>query len=541
MSATPKGAWSPLRRPLFRALWISDVVSSIGTWMHDSAAAWLMTLLAPSPLMVSLVQAATTLPLFLLALPGGALADILDRRRILLATQVWLFLMAAMLGVLTVTGMIQPWMLLVITLAIGAGSAVDIPAWQAMIPEVVPRDELPASVGLGTVAINVARAVGPAIAGVIIVAGGPGPVFLINAASVLGVFFVLWRWRRETHRATLPAERMASAVRAGIRYVRYTPALRAVIVRTAAFVLFASALWALLPLVAKTSLGRGPVAYGALVGCLGLGGLLGAAVLPGWRRRQSTDAITAVATVVFAVGCLALAWVTHFGMLLGAMLVAGIGWMIVLSSLILAAQRGAAEWVRGRALAVSTLTLFGSFAVGALLWGIVANQAGITFALTAAGVGLLVGLGLIPRYRLAAAESMNLDPARIWDDPVVAEALAAEAGPVLVTVEYTLEPSQRARFAAALRRLVRPIRRRDGAVFWELFVDAANPHRCVECYLVESWAEHLRQHGRTTQSDREVEDALRTFYTGREHVTHFVALQPPTPRQAQESRWRLVR
>jgi len=541
MSATPKGAWSPLRRPLFRALWISDVVSSIGTWMHDSAAAWLMTLLAPSPLMVSLVQAATTLPLFLLALPGGALADILDRRRILLATQVWLFLMAAMLGVLTVTGMIQPWMLLVITLAIGAGSAVDIPAWQAMIPEVVPRDELPASVGLGTVAINVARAVGPAIAGVIIVAGGPGPVFLINAASVLGVFFVLWRWRRETHRATLPAERMASAVRAGIRYVRYTPALRAVIVRTAAFVLFASALWALLPLVAKTSLGRGPVAYGALVGCLGLGGLLGAAVLPGWRRRQSTDAITAVATVVFAVGCLALAWVTHFGMLLGAMLVAGIGWMIVLSSLILAAQRGAAEWVRGRALAVSTLTLFGSFAVGALLWGIVANQAGITFALTAAGVGLLVGLGLIPRYRLAAAESMNLDPARIWDDPVVAEALAAEAGPVLVTVEYTLEPPQRATFAAALRRLVRPIRRRDGAVFWELFVDAANPHRCVECYLVESWAEHLRQHGRTTQSDREVEDALRTFYTGREHVTHFVALQPPTPRQAQESRWRLVR
>ena len=541
MTATPKGAWSALRRPLFRALWISDVVSSIGTWMHDSAAAWLMTLLAPSPLMVSLVQAATTLPLFLLALPGGALADILDRRRILLATQVWLFLMAAMLGVLTVTGMIQPWMLLVITLAIGAGSAVDIPAWQAMIPEVVPRDELPASVGLGTVAINVARAVGPAIAGVIIVAGGPGPVFLINAASVLGVFFVLWRWRRETHRATLPAERMASAVRAGIRYVRYTPALRAVIVRTAAFVLFASALWALLPLVAKTSLGRGPVAYGALVGCLGLGGLLGAAVLPGWRRRQSTDAITAVATVVFAVGCLALAWVTHFGMLLGAMLVAGIGWMIVLSSLILAAQRGAAEWVRGRALAVSTLTLFGSFAVGALLWGVVANQAGITFALTAAGVGLLVGLGLIPRYRLAAAESMNLDPARIWDDPVVAEALAAEAGPVLVTVEYTLEASQRATFAAALRRLVRPIRRRDGAVFWELFVDAANPHRCVECYLVESWAEHLRQHGRTTQADREVEDALRTFYTGRERVTHFVALQPPRPRQAQESRWRLVR
>ena len=222
---TAPSAWSPLRRPLFRALWISDVVSSIGTWMHDSAAAWLMTLLTPSPLMVSLVQVATTLPLFLLALPAGALSDILDRRRVLLATQLWIALGAALLGVLTVTGVVQPWMLLAVTLAIGAGSAVDIPAWQAMIPEVVPKEELPASVGLGTVAINVARAVGPAIAGVTIVAGGPGPVFLINAATVMGVFFVLWRWRREPHRATLPAERMASAVRAGIRYVRYTPAL----------------------------------------------------------------------------------------------------------------------------------------------------------------------------------------------------------------------------------------------------------------------------------------------------------------------------
>src|SRR2546428_1591034 len=385
MTATPITAWSPLRRPLFRALWISDVVTSIGTWMHDSAAAWLMTLLAPSPLMVSLVQAATTMPLFLLALPGGALADIMDRRRVLLVAQVWLFLMAALLGVLTVTGLVQPWMLLAITLAIGAGSAVDIPAWQAMIPETVPREELPASVGLGTVAINIARAVGPAIAGVIIVVGGPGPVFLINAVSVVAVFFVLWRWRRESHRATLPAERLASAMRAGVRYVRHAPALRTVVVRTAAFVGFASALWALLPLVAKTALGRGPVAYGALVGSLGLGGLLGAAILPGWRRRQSTDAITAVATVVFALGCLALAWVRDFSVLLGAMLVAGTGWLIVVSSLILAAQRGAAEWVRGRALAVSSLTLFGSFAVGALLWGVVADRAGITLALTTAG------------------------------------------------------------------------------------------------------------------------------------------------------------
>jgi MFS family permease/quinol monooxygenase YgiN len=513
-----------LQRPLFRALWIADVASNVGTWMHDAAAAWLMTLLAPSPLMVSLVQAATTLPLFLLALPAGALADVLDRRRILLVAQVWLFLMTALLGVLTLAGVVQPWMLLVITLAIGAGSAIDLPAWQAIIPETVPREELPASVGLGSVAINIARAVGPAMAGVIIVAGGPGPVFLVNAVSVLGVFIVLWRWRRESHRATLPAERLASAVRAGVRYVRYAPALLTVVVRTAAFVGFASALWALLPLVAKTSLGRGPVAYGALVGSLGLGGLLGAALLPTWRRRGSTDAITAWAAAAFAVGLLALAWVSNFGILLGAMVIAGSGWLATVSSLLLAAQQGAAAWVRGRALAISTLTLFGSMALGAVLWGVIANQTTIASALPAARAGLLLGLGLIPRFRLAAAEGMDLAPSGNWEDPVVAEDVAAEAGPVLVTVEYTLEPAQRPGFAAAMRRLLRPIRRRDGAVFWELFVDSAHPNRCMECFLVESWSEHLRQHDRATKSDREVEDAIRTFYSGVERTTHYVAL-----------------
>jgi MFS family permease len=524
MTAPPPSAWSPLRRPLFRALWIADVASNIGTWMHDSAAAWLMTLLAPSPLMVSLVQAATTLPLFLLALPAGALADIFDRRRILLIAQVWWFVTTALLGVLTITGVIQPWMLLVITLAIGVGSAIDLPAWQAISPETVPRDELPAAIGLGSVAINIARAIGPALAGLIIVAGGPGPVFVINAVSVLGVFVVLWRWRREPSRAVLPAERLASAMRAGVRYATNAPALRNVIVRTPAFVAFASALWALLPVVVKTSLGRGAVSYGVLVGSLGLGGLIGAALLPAWRKRWSTDAITAAATVLFALGCGALAWVSNFAILAGAMVIAGIGWLTTVSSLLLAAQRAAAGWVRGRALAISTLMLFGSLAIGAVVWGVLANRMGVTWVLTAAASGMVLGLGLIPRFRLTAAEALDLEPSRNWPDPVVAEELAAEAGPVLVTVEYTIEPDQRAAFAAAARKLLRPMRRRDGAVFWELFVDSANPKRCVECWLVESWAEHLRQHERTTRSDREMQVRVRQLTVGRERTTHYIAL-----------------
>ena len=524
MTAPPPSAWSPLRRPLFRSLWIADVASNIGTWMHDSAAAWLMTLLSPSPLMVSLVQAATTLPLFLLALPAGALADIFDRRRILLIAQVWWFLTTALLGVLTITGVIQPWMLLVITLAIGAGSAIDLPAWQAIIPETVAREELPAAVGLGSVAINIARAIGPALAGLIIVAGGPGPVFFINAVSVLGVFFVLWRWRREPSRAVLPAERLASAMRAGVRYVRHAPALRNVIVRTPAFVAFASALWALLPVVVKTSLGRGAVSYGVLVGSLGLGGLIGAALLPAWRKRWSADAITAVATGAFALGCAVLAWVSNFAVLAGAMVIAGAGWLTTLSSLLLAAQRGAAGWVRGRALSISTLTLFGSLAIGAVIWGVVANRVGVAWALTAAASGMVLGLGFIPRFRLAAAETLDLEPSHNWADPVIAEEFADDAGPVLVVVEYTVEPAKRAAFAAAARNLLRPMRRRDGAVFWEVFVDSAKPDRCVECWLVESWAEHLRQHARTTRSDKEMQVHVRQLTVGRERTTHYIAL-----------------
>jgi quinol monooxygenase YgiN len=332
------------------------------------------------------------------------------------------------------------------------------------------------------------------------------------------------RWRREPSLAVLPAERLASAMRAGVRYVRHAPALRSVIVRTPAFVGFASALWALLPVVVKTSLGRGAVSYGVLVGSLGLGGLIGAALLPGWRKRWSTDAITAVATAVFALGCAALAWVSNFGVLAAAMVIAGIGWLTTVSSLLLAAQRGAAGWVRGRALAISTLTLFGSLAVGAVLWGLVANRVGVAWALTAAAGCMLLGLGLIPRFRLAAGEALDLEPSRNWPDPVVAEELADEAGPVLVMVEYTIEPAQRAAFASAARRLLRPMRRRDGAVFWELFVDSANPQRCVECWLVESWAEHLRQHERTTHADREVQERVRALTVGHERTTHYVAL-----------------
>src|SRR4029077_7300789 len=245
---------------------------------------------------------------------------------------------------------------------------------------------------------------------------------------------------------------------------------------------------------------------------------------PAWRKRWSADAITAVATAAFALGCAVLAWVSNFAVLAGAMVIAGAGWLTTLSSLLLAAQRGAAGWVRGRALAISTLTLFGSLAIGAVIWGVVANRVGVAWALTAAASGMVLGLGFIPRFRLAAAETLDLEPSHNWPDPVIAEDLADDAGPVLVVVEYTVEPAKRAAFAAAARNLLRPMRRREGAVFWEVFVDSAKPDRCVECWLVESWAEHLRQHARTTRSDKEMQVRVRQLTVGRERTTHYIAL-----------------
>src|SRR2546426_7243532 len=292
--------WSPLRNPLFRTLWLATVVSNIGTWMHNVAAAWLMTSLAPSPTMVALVQAATSLPVFLVALPAGAIADLVDRRRLLLLTQGWMLLAAGGLGALTLMGASTPWLLLTLTFALGLGAAMNAPAWQAIIPELITGSEVRAAVTLNGVGYNLARAVGPALGGLTVGALGSGAVFILNALSFLGVMVVLYGWKRPVGEHALPAEDAFGAMRSGIRYIRYAPALRAVLSRTAVFIFGGSALWALLPLVARQELALNATGYGVLLGCLGAGAVIGAALLPQIQRRLSTDLFLAGATLLFA-------------------------------------------------------------------------------------------------------------------------------------------------------------------------------------------------------------------------------------------------
>lgn len=472
-----------------------------------------MTSLTPSPLMVALMQTATSLPVFLVGLPAGALADIVDRRRLLLFWQGWMLVAAAALGVLTLWSATTPVILLTLTFALGLGAAMNAPAWQAITPELVSRDQLPTGVALNSVGFNIARAVGPALGGFVVAAAGPAAVFLLNAASFVGVMFVLYGWRRQRRQSAIPTERMIGAIRAGIRYVHYAPALDAVLVRVGVFISCGSALWALLPLVARQQLKLESFGYGVLLGCLGLGAIVGAAFLPKVRQRISVDQLVAIATVVFAIATLSLAYLHNLALVYIALVAGGAAWMAIMSSLNVAAQIAAPSWVLSRALGVYQLVFQGGIAIGSALWGTVAEHLGNPTALLGAAIGLGVGLIAAPRYRLTAGEKLDLTPSSHWPEPNVVIELRPDDGPVLITVEYRIEPTRSRDFAKVMHDLSRA-RRRDGAIRWGLFHDTADPSRYVETFVVESWAEHLRQHERVTVADRAAEERAFAFHIG---------------------------
>jgi MFS family permease len=473
--------------------------------------------------MVSLVQVAMTLPMFLLALPAGAFADIVDRRRLLLTAQLWMLFIAALLGVLTVAGVTTAWALIGLTFALGVGAALNGPAWQAIVLDVVPRSELSSAVSLNSAAFNIARAIGPTIGGFLVAAAGPGAVFLLNAVSFVGVIIVLFRWRRPKTISTLPAERVLGAMRTGLRYVRHTPALQAVFIRTVSFVVFASALWPMLPLIARFELGGKATTYGILLGFFGAGSVGGAVLLPRIRRSFSLNTLVAVDTLIAASAILSLAFVRSFGLLCVTMTAAGVAWLTLLSTFNACTQSSVPVWVRGRALSVYLLVFFGSLTGGNAMWGAIAKYTHIQTALAMAGVGMLVVLAATRRYHLPGLEGKDLDPAKLWQTTPPVGEFNPEQGPVVVMVEYLIEPANASGFLDAMRD-VGTIRRRDGAVQWGLTRDTTDPGRYVELYVTESWTEHLRQHERLTVADRAAFERAHAYHTGgdRPRVSHLL-------------------
>ena len=518
--------WGALRYPVFRWLWIATVVSNVGTWMYNAASGWLMTSLDPSPMIVSLVQVANSLPLFLFALPAGALADMIDKRRLILVLEILTTILSALFALLVSLNVVSPALLLFFIFVLGTLAALETPAWQAIVPLLVPAPALPSAIAVNSVGVNISRVIGPAITGVIILGLGIAAPFWLDAFSNAGVIAVILMWRPAPKALRgLPAERLPSAIRAGVRYARNNRALRATLVRAVGFFLFASAYWALLPLVARNQLQGGPGLYGTLLAAIGAGAIGGALVLPWARARTGPDAVvmlgaagTAAALVLF--GLARESWVAVL-----ACLLAGVSWISTLATLNVSAQTLLPDWVRGRGLAVYVTVFFGTMTVGSALWGFVAEHLGLAPAHYLAGAGAVLALWTTRRWKLQSGPVGDLTPSMHWPEPVLAAGVDEDAGPVLVTVEYDVPPEHREAFLTALVPLARQ-RRRDGGYEWNVFQDTAHPERMLETWLVDSWLEHLRQHHRITRADRAIEERAQLLAREPPRITHYIAARP---------------
>jgi len=516
--------WSPFGSRAFAVLWTATVVANIGSWMYSAAAGWLMTTLNLSPLLVSMVQTATALPMFLFALPAGALADILDRRKLLIAAEILATAVSAIFALIVSLQLATPGNLLLFVFLIGAATALTSPAWQAIVPQLVPRRDLQAAVAANSAGFNVSRAVGPALGGVIIAGFGIAAPFWLNALSNFGIIAALIWWRPAAAGArNLPPERFVGALRAGFRYAVNSSALRSTLMRGAAFFLFASAYWAFLPLIARDRIAGGPGLYGFLLGTIGAGAAGGAFALPWLKAKLGSERLVAIGSAGTALSMLLFGLARDPRTALLASAVAGICWIAVLATLNVSAQIALPEWVRGRGLSIYATVMFGSLSLGSTLWGQVAGTIGLVAALFIAAAGLVLPIPLLRRWPLFTAGWIDLTPSAHWPEPVLAGEVGHDRGPVLVTVEYRIDPNRREAFLEALGMLA-PVRRRDGAYAWGVFEDAAVPGRMVETFLVESWLEHLRQHERVTNADRLIVDAVRRFHcAGEPTVTHFIA------------------
>jgi MFS family permease len=531
--ASPVSPWGALRYPVFRQLWIATVVSNVGGWMSSAASGWLMTSLNPDPLVVSLVQVATSLPLFLFGLPAGALADMIDRRRLILALEILTSIFSAVFAVLVSLQRVNPQLLLLFTFLLGVLNAVETPAWQAIVPQLAPGPALSSAVAVNSVGVNISRVLGPALTGIVILSFGIAMPFWLDAVSNAGVIAVIFWWRAPSRSAVaLPAERLWSAIRVGVRYARYDRSLRATLVRAAGFFVFASAYWALLPVLARTQLRGGPTLYGLLLGAIGAGSVAGAFAMPRLNRRLGPDGLVVFGSVCTALALVLFALASTAPLAVAACLIAGVGWICALATLNVSAQAALPEWVRGRGLAMYVTVFFGMMSLGSLIWGLIANRLGLPAAHFLAAATALLVIPLTRRWRLRTGPAADLTPCMHWPEPVRSPDVRDDAGPVLVTVEYTVAAANRAAFLAALRPLARQ-RRRSGAFAWGIYEDAAHADRFLETFLVDSWLEHMRQHGRVTVADSALEERVFGLTSAKPRVTHLIAAQLPQGRRAE--------
>jgi len=517
MSATLEdadlGAMAPLRNATFRMLWVAWLAANVSLWMHDVSAAWLMTTLTSDPALVALVQTASTLPMFLLGLPSGALADIVDRRRYFAGTQLWAASIALILMALSLAGALSAPLLLTLTFLNGITMAMRWPVFAAIVPSLVPRAQLSAALGLNGAAMNVSRIVGPAIAGAILASAGSALVFALNAVVSVGAFFTILRWKSERKDSALPGERFVGAMRVGLQYVWQAPRLQVALLRILLFMLQVSGLMSLLPLLAKQLPEGGAGAFSALLGATGLGAVTTVVYMGRLRERIGRDRAVIGGSLLHAAAAAGASFAPNLWLMLPCMFVAGGAVILTANSITVAAQLMLPDWVRARGMALYQMALMGGGAAGAAIWGHVAVGLQVSeTVLASAGFGVLAVL-LTHRLSLERGNPDEHLPAPAGPAPEPAIAIDGNDGPVMVTVEYQIDPA-RAREFAEVMQLTRRARLRQGALSWGLFRDAAVPGRYVEYFVDETWWEHQRRLERFTAGDAGLRERRLGFHIG---------------------------
>jgi MFS family permease len=521
MDSSKPSSWAPLKNRVFLVLWLATLFSNIGTWMNDVGAGWLMTSLSLSPSMIAAIQAMTTLPVFLLALPAGAIADIFDKRKLLIIVNLLMLCAATLLAVLVYFNLATVGWLLLITFILGSGAAFLGPAWQAIVPSIIGKDQLKAGIALNSMGINISRAIGPALAGVLISQIGLYLPFVLNALSFIAIISAIWWWKGEKKTSsTLPAESVIAAMISGVRYARYSPALLKTILRAASFFIFASAYWAMLPLIARQSLQGDATLYGLLTTSIGVGAVCGAFSLSALRSRFSANTLVTIGTFGTVAVLLIFALAQFKSLAIIASALAGFSWIITLSTLMVSAQTALPNWVRARGLALYLTAFSGSMAFGSFLWGQVASYTDISTALVVAAVGSIIVWAMVLRVKINQ-EDLDLQASDHLHEPTMdGEVTDFDNGPVLITVTYRLEKENRDAFLTLVHQL-KTIRLRDGGYSWGIFSDPSDANGYLETFLVTSWAEHMRQHKRATNDDNKVQQQIDRLITDKK-VSHYL-------------------
>tara|TARA_R110001583_G_scaffold190103_1_gene354052 strand:+ start:12996 stop:14618 length:1623 start_codon:yes stop_codon:yes gene_type:complete len=527
LPASPDSAFAPLRQTLFAVLWAATIIGSIGSFVRDVTSAWLVTDLSSSPAAVAMVQAAAALPVFLLAIPAGVLSDMLDRRKLLICVQLLLACVSVSLVILSLTDQHSVASLIMLTFIGGIGVALMGPTWQAIVPELVDKKDFKNAVGLNSLGINIARAVGPALGGLLLASMGAAFTYGVDVLSYAVVIAALIWWKRPATQRDALSERFPGAFRAGLRYARASRELHVVLLRAFLFFAMASSVWALLPLVARQLLQGGPSFYGILLGAVGLGAIGGAVIMPRLRMYLNADGLLLASALVTSAVMALLTLAPPKWLAVSSLLILGAAWITALTTLNGVAQAILPNWVRGRSLAVYLTVFNGAMAAGSLAWGIIAQGIGVPLALLSGAVGLAAIGCIAHRIKLPKGES-DLAPSNHWPEPLTATPVEYDRGPVVVQIEYRVAPEDRSDFLKILARLSAE-RRRDGAYAWGITEDSADPSLLLEWFQVESWAEHLRQHNRVSKSAADIQAEVLRFHQGEERpvVRHFLTFNHP--------------